>query len=76
MAIGVLAVVGGAIAWVIDSRTERREPEGGWELGEVDPFAGGHPVPPLPGQQAHPQPRPARPDRRGCPDRRRGGAVS
>ncbi|GAB3681216.1 NADH-quinone oxidoreductase subunit NuoH [Angustibacter aerolatus] len=51
VAIGVLAVVGGAIAWVIDSRTERREPEGGWELGEVDPFAGGHPVPPLPGQQ-------------------------
>jgi NADH-quinone oxidoreductase subunit H len=51
LVIGVLAVIGGAIAWVIDARAERSEPEGGWRLGEVDPFAGGHPVPPLPGQR-------------------------
>jgi NADH-quinone oxidoreductase subunit H len=50
IAIGVLALVGGAVAWVIDSRTAQRRDEGGWELGEIDPFAGGHPVPPLPGQ--------------------------
>jgi len=49
--IGVLAVIGGAIAWVVDARAEQAEPEGGWPLGEVDPFAGGHPVPPLPGQR-------------------------
>jgi NADH-quinone oxidoreductase subunit H len=57
--IGVLAVIGGAIAWVIDARAERAEPEGGWKIGEVDPFAGGHPVPPLPGQRliATPGPR-------------------
>jgi NADH-quinone oxidoreductase subunit H len=51
LVIGVLAVIGGAIAWVVDARAEQAEPEGGWQLGEVDPFAGGHPVPPLPGQQ-------------------------
>ncbi len=51
IAIGVLAVVGGAIAWAADARNARREDDGGWALGEVDPFAGGHPVPPLPGQR-------------------------
>jgi NADH-quinone oxidoreductase subunit H len=36
---------------VWDSRAASAEQEaGGWQLGEVDPFAGGHPVPPLPGQ--------------------------
>jgi NADH-quinone oxidoreductase subunit H len=51
--IGVLAVVGLAIGWFSDSRAAAAdEPRGGWELGEVDPFAGGHPVPPLPGQEA------------------------
>jgi NADH-quinone oxidoreductase subunit H len=49
--IGVLAVVGLAIGWFSDSRAAASDrPRGGWELGEVDPFAGGHPVPPLPGQ--------------------------
>jgi NADH-quinone oxidoreductase subunit H len=50
IAIGVLALVGGAIAWVVDARSAQREEPGGWDLGEIDPFAGGHPVPPLPGQ--------------------------
>jgi NADH-quinone oxidoreductase subunit H len=51
--IGVLAVVGLAIGWFSDSRAAAADrPRGGWELGEVDPFAGGHPVPPLPGQEA------------------------
>jgi NADH-quinone oxidoreductase subunit H len=50
IAIGVLALVGGAIAWVVDARSAQREDDGGWALGEIDPFAGGHPVPPLPGQ--------------------------
>ncbi len=50
IAIGVLALVGGAIAWVVDARSAQRPDTGGWQLGEVDPFAGGHPVPPLPGQ--------------------------
>jgi NADH-quinone oxidoreductase subunit H len=51
--IGVLAVVGLAIGWFSDSRAAASDrPRGGWQLGEVDPFAGGHPVPPLPGQDA------------------------
>jgi NADH-quinone oxidoreductase subunit H len=51
--IGVLAVVGLVIGWFSDSRAAASDrPRGGWELGEVDPFAGGHPVPPLPGQEA------------------------
>jgi NADH-quinone oxidoreductase subunit H len=51
--IGVLAVIGLAIGWFSDSRAaEADRPRGGWDLGEVDPFAGGHPVPPLPGQEA------------------------
>lgn len=49
--IGVLAIVGGIAAWVVDGRRTETVPEGGWALGEIDPFAGGHPVPPLPGQQ-------------------------
>jgi NADH-quinone oxidoreductase subunit H len=50
--IGVLAVVGLAIGWFSDSRAaDADRPRGGWQLGEVDPFAGGHPVPPLPGQE-------------------------
>jgi NADH-quinone oxidoreductase subunit H len=51
--IGVLAAVGLAIGWFSDSRAAASDrPRGGWKLGEVDPFAGGHPVPPLPGQDA------------------------
>src|SRR6478672_11768439 len=45
--IGV-ALVAMAIIWVVDYIRDRAEEQeqGGWELGEVDPFSGGHPVPP------------------------------
>ncbi len=49
--IGVVAVIALALGWVWDSRAAATEEQtSGWDLGEVDPFAGGHPVPPLPGQ--------------------------
>lgn len=49
--IGVIAVLALAVGWVWDTKAAAAEQEtGGWDLGEVDPFAGGHPVPPLPGQ--------------------------
>ena len=49
--IGVVAVIALAVGWVWDSKAAATEEQtGGWDLGEVDPFAGGHPVPPLPGQ--------------------------
>ncbi|HEX8498640.1 MAG TPA: NADH-quinone oxidoreductase subunit NuoH [Actinomycetales bacterium] len=50
VAIGVAAVIALAVGWWWDSRAAQAEDTSGWELGEVDPFAGGHPVPPLPGQ--------------------------
>jgi NADH-quinone oxidoreductase subunit H len=51
LAIGVLSLAGGAIAWVADSRRQAQaDTDSGWELGTIDPFRGGHPVPPLPGQ--------------------------
>ncbi|MGL5859071.1 MAG: NADH-quinone oxidoreductase subunit NuoH [Angustibacter sp.] len=51
LAIGVLALVGGVIAWSVDARREAAAADAaGWQRGQVDPFAGGHPVPPLPGQ--------------------------
>jgi NADH-quinone oxidoreductase subunit H len=50
--VGVIAVLALVAGWMWDSRAERRElashpntPQ------EVDPYAGGHPVPPLPGQR-------------------------
>ena len=48
-------IVIGAIAVVLLALTLRipdppQGPEHAWPEGEVDPFAGGHPVPPLPGQ--------------------------
>jgi len=49
--IGVIAVVALALGWVWDTKAAEAEQDvGGWRLGEVDPFEGGHPVPPLPGQ--------------------------
>ncbi len=48
--VGVIAVIGLAVAWAYDARAAREVDDSGWELGEVDPFEGGHPVPPLPGQ--------------------------
>ena len=48
--VGVIATIALAVAWVWDSRREAaavpiERPE------EIDPFAGGYPVPPLPGQR-------------------------
>ena len=48
--IGAIAVVALAVGWIWDNKAAAAEDEGGWDIGEVDPFAGGHPVPPLPGQ--------------------------
>jgi NADH-quinone oxidoreductase subunit H len=58
--VGVVVLVAYAIAWYVDWRREaRREqaPEAAAPSGEFDPFAGGYPVPPLPGQQLPPSPR-------------------
>ncbi len=47
--IAVLALVGG---WMWDTRTERKEAAAHPEIpDEIDPYAGGHPVPPMPGQR-------------------------
>jgi NADH-quinone oxidoreductase subunit H len=48
--IAVLAIVAGVAMWLLDNRRTNTDDEAGWALGEIDPFAGGHPVPPLPGQ--------------------------
>lgn len=50
LVVGVVAVIALAAAWIWDSKREqatRREPP----AAEIDPFAGGFPVPPLPGQR-------------------------
>jgi len=49
--IAVIAVIVLAIAWVWDTKQARKENEVTGPPEEVDPFAGGHPVPPLPGQR-------------------------
>ncbi|MEO5609559.1 MAG: NADH-quinone oxidoreductase subunit H, partial [Ornithinibacter sp.] len=47
--IAVLALVGG---WLWDSRAEAKEALAHPEVPqEIDPYAGGHPVPPMPGQR-------------------------
>lgn len=56
IALAVVAVVGIGISFLIPER--RREPEAGPE--PFDPYAGGYPVPPLPGQVLPPSPRRAR----------------
>ena len=49
--IGIIAAVALALGWLWDTKAAEAEQDvGGWQLGEVDPFEGGHPVPPLPGQ--------------------------
>jgi NADH-quinone oxidoreductase subunit H len=57
--VSVVAVIALAVAWIWDGKREARlaaaetaPPE------EIDPFAGGHPVPPLPGQRLR-EPSPA-----------------
>jgi len=48
--VGVIAVLALAVAWVWDGRrAAAMVPEE--RLEEIDPFAGGYPVPPLPGQR-------------------------
>ena len=60
--VGVIAVLALAVAWVWDGRrAAAMVPEE--RLEEIDPFAGGYPVPPLPGQRL----------REPEPGRRRGG---
>jgi NADH-quinone oxidoreductase subunit H len=50
--VGVVAVAALVVAYVWDLRRARRIDEEAWSPPEeIDPFAGGHPVPPLPGQQ-------------------------
>jgi NADH-quinone oxidoreductase subunit H len=50
--VAVVAVIALAVAWVWDGRREARlAAEQVTPPDEVDPFAGGHPVPPLPGQR-------------------------
>lgn len=64
--VGVLAVLVLGSTWIWETKVEReaRAQEGADELPEeVDPFAGGHPVPPLPGQRLMEPARGARADR-------------
>jgi NADH-quinone oxidoreductase subunit H len=50
--VGVIAVLALVVGWMWDARAERRELAAHPEVPEeVDPYAGGHPVPPLPGQR-------------------------
>ncbi len=58
-AIGVLLI---ALTLLIPAPPERTE-EHAWPSGEIDPFAGGHPVPPLPGQTVLQTTGPVRPRR-------------
>lgn len=64
--VGVLAVLVLGSTWIWETKVEReaRAQEEADELPEeVDPFAGGHPVPPLPGQRLMEPARGARADR-------------
>lgn len=50
--VGVIAVLALVVGWMWDARAERRELAAHPEVpDEIDPYAGGHPVPPLPGQR-------------------------
>ncbi|HET8593979.1 MAG TPA: NADH-quinone oxidoreductase subunit NuoH [Intrasporangium sp.] len=50
--VAVVAVIALAVAWIWDGRREARlAAEQVTPPEEIDPFAGGHPVPPLPGQR-------------------------
>lgn len=64
MGIGVVALIALAIIFMIPEKDEMQEQAklaGPAPVeGEIDPFAGGYPVPPLPGQSLPPSPRAAR----------------
>ncbi|XVX21052.1 NADH-quinone oxidoreductase subunit NuoH [Actinomycetota bacterium] len=50
--IGLVTLLALAIAWVWDNRNEAKAEANRIEHpAEIDPFAGGHPVPPMPGQR-------------------------
>ncbi|HEX6917276.1 MAG TPA: NADH-quinone oxidoreductase subunit NuoH [Phycicoccus sp.] len=50
--VGLIAVGALVAGWMWDSRAERRELAAHPDVPEeIDPYAGGHPVPPLPGQR-------------------------
>ncbi|MBD3782224.1 MAG: NADH-quinone oxidoreductase subunit NuoH, partial [Micrococcales bacterium] len=50
--VGVIAVGALVVGWLWDSRAERREARQHPGIpDEIDPYAGGHPVPPMPGQR-------------------------
>ncbi len=51
VAIAVIAIVALGGSWLFDTRrADKEEAEAASGPPRVDPFAGGHPVPPLPGQ--------------------------
>ncbi len=50
--VGVIAVAALVGGWLWDSRVERKEASAHPRVpDEIDPYAGGHPVPPMPGQR-------------------------
>ncbi len=49
--IAVIAIIVLAGAWIWDTRQARKENKVEGPPQEINPFAGGHPVPPLPGQR-------------------------
>jgi NADH-quinone oxidoreductase subunit H len=55
MVLGAAMVAAIAVSYLIPQRDE--ESKAGTPTGPFDPFAGGYPVPPLPGQQLPPSPR-------------------
>lgn len=71
--LGVLAVVVIAVTFLIP---ERKEPAAATEPEVFDPFAGGYPVPPLPGQVLPPSPRRARLQAQQASEADAGGAGS
>ncbi len=56
IALGVVAVVGIGLSFLVPEKKAEAEPE----PTAFDPFAGGYPVPPMPGQTLPPSPRRAR----------------
>ena len=50
LVLGVICVVALAVAWVWDGKREEKRQRVVEVPEEIDPFAGGYPVPPLPGQ--------------------------
>lgn len=49
--VGAIAVIVLIAAWIFDSRQARKAAVDTSPPAEIDPFAGGYPVPPLPGQR-------------------------